>query len=404
MLIKKPKILIYSHDSFGLGHLRRCRAIAHSLVADIGDLSALILSGSPIIGNFDFRARVDFVRIPGVIKLRNGEYTSLSLHIDTEQTLAIRASIIEHTAKVYAPDIFLVDKEPTGLRGEVLPTLETLKAAGTRLVLGLRDVMDDPETLREEWERKNVLPALEHLYDEIWIYGQSSIHDPLDGLDIPQSVLDKILYTGYLRRDLPRAQRPMEPFAFSEDPFILVTPGGGGDGEEMVDWVLRAYEARRKALLPALIVLGPFMAPEAQAQFRARAEALHDIHVMDFTPQIEPYLARAAAVVGMGGYNTFCEVLSFDKPTLLIPRIEPRREQAIRANRASENGLADVLPIDFYPDIDLMSDALARLTQAQPPSAARLDGLLGGLDVIRNRVCEILDAEGISQQALKAHG
>jgi len=33
-------------------------------------LSVLILSGSPIIGSFDFRSRVDFVRIPGVIILK----------------------------------------------------------------------------------------------------------------------------------------------------------------------------------------------------------------------------------------------------------------------------------------------------------------------------------------------
>ena len=111
----------------------------------------LILSGSPIVGNFDYRARVDFVRVPGVIKLRNGEYTSLSLHIDTEQTLAIRASIIEHTAEIFDPDIFIVDKEPLGLRGEVRKTLEHLKARGTPLVLGLRDVLDEPELLVPEW-------------------------------------------------------------------------------------------------------------------------------------------------------------------------------------------------------------------------------------------------------------
>ncbi|MEI2384698.1 glycosyltransferase [Breoghania sp. JC706] len=404
MLTDKPKILIYSHDSFGLGHLRRCRAIAHALVGQISELSVLILSGSPIIGSFDFRARVDFVRIPGVIKLRNGEYTSLNLHIDIEHTLAIRSSIIEHTAQVYNPDIFIVDKEPTGLRGEVLPTLETLKAAGTRLVLGLRDVMDDPETLREEWERKNVTPALTDLYDEIWIYGQPSIHDPLAGLGLPESVRSKTLYTGYLRRDLPRAQRPMENFHFSDDPFILVTPGGGGDGEELIDWVLRAYEAQRAPLLPALIVLGPFMAPEAQAQFMARAEALDNIHIIDFTPQIEPYLDRAAAVVGMGGYNTFCEILSFDKPTLLVPRIEPRREQAIRANRAEANGLANVLPIDSYPNTDLMTDALAALPIASPPSAAGLDGLLDGLTVINDRVQQILSGAVDEEEAKRALG
>ena len=44
---KDGRILIYSHDTFGLGHLRRCRTIAHSLVERFKQLSVLILSGSP---------------------------------------------------------------------------------------------------------------------------------------------------------------------------------------------------------------------------------------------------------------------------------------------------------------------------------------------------------------------
>src|SRR5690606_7464551 len=157
------RVLIYSHDTFGLGHLRRCRAIAHALVEREKNLSVLILSGSPIISSFDFRARVDFVRVPGVIKLRNGEYTSLNLHMDIEETLALRSSIIEHTASIFDPDLFIVDKEPLGLRGEVEGALKVLKDRGTRLVLGLRDVLDEPTQLSTEWRRKNVAPALRHL-------------------------------------------------------------------------------------------------------------------------------------------------------------------------------------------------------------------------------------------------
>ena len=63
-----------------------------------------------------------------MIKLRNGEYTSLNLHIDIEETLAMRASIIRHTADIFDPDLFIVDKEPLGLRGEVRQTLEMLQA------------------------------------------------------------------------------------------------------------------------------------------------------------------------------------------------------------------------------------------------------------------------------------
>jgi predicted glycosyltransferase len=160
-------VLIYSHDSFGLGHLRRCRAIAHSLVDADPAVSILILSGSPIIGSFDFRSRVDFVRVPGVIKLRNGEYVSLNLHIDIDEMLAMRSSIIRHTADIFDPDLLIVDKEPLGLRGEVRDTLDMLQRRGTALVLGLRDVMDDPEALESEWERKQVVPALAEYYDEI---------------------------------------------------------------------------------------------------------------------------------------------------------------------------------------------------------------------------------------------
>ena len=391
MTVTSPKVLIYSHDSFGLGHLRRCRAIAHALARRFPDLSVLILSGSPIIGSFEFRSRVDFVRIPGVIKLRNGEYTPLSLSLNIEHILAIRSSIIEHTAQVFDPDLLIVDKEPLGLRGEILGTLEMLKERGkARLVLGLRDVMDDPAILREEWTRKNVDPALQSLYDEIWVYGPPDLHDPLSGMELPPSVHAKALNTGYLRRHVPADAQISEPLPFDDEPFILVTPGGGGDGVEMVDWVMRAYEARTRPLFPALIVLGPFMPASASADFMARAEHLRDVHILRFLPTIEPYMAAAKAIVGMGGYNTFCEILSFDKPTLLVPRVVPRREQSIRATRAQTIGLLNVLPIDDYPNVDKMIDALAALPEAEPPSAAGIDNLLGGLDVIGDRVETIL--------------
>ena len=209
------RVLIYSHDSFGLGHLRRCRTIAHSLVAHHKKLNVLILSGSPIVGRFSFRSRVDFVRVPGIIKRRNGEYTSLNLDFHVEQTLALRASIIEHTARVFRPDLFLVDKEPLGLLGEVRSTLALLRRQGTtRLVLGLRDIMDDPTSLVEEWRRKRAIPALKRYYDQIWVYGLSQVYDPIESYGFPADVAAKTIFTGYLRarrtptRRCPRRSRP----------------------------------------------------------------------------------------------------------------------------------------------------------------------------------------------------
>ncbi|MEC7536014.1 MAG: hypothetical protein VYB59_01765, partial [Pseudomonadota bacterium] len=294
------RVLIYSHDTFGLGHLRRCRTIAHALVEKYKGLSVLILSGSPIIGSFDFRARVDFVRIPGVIKLYNGEYTSLGLHLDLSQTMAIRASIIRHTAEMFAPDLFIVDKEPLGLRGELQETLSIMKSRRTTLVLGLRDVMDEPTLLRREWKSGNLLPVLEDLYDEIWVYGHDGFWDPLAEMNVPASVREKMIYTGYLRRTVPKVTK-LPPAVNLESPYLLVTAGGGGDGDQMMDLVLRAYETRAD-LMRAVLVLGPFMRPEMQTEFRERASKLDSVEVLTFESHLELMMEKAAGIVAMGGY------------------------------------------------------------------------------------------------------
>ena len=375
------RLLIYSHDSFGLGHLRRCRAIAHHLVERFADLSVLILSGSPIVGSFDYKARVDFVRVPGVIKLRNGEYTSLHLHIDPDHTLAIRSSIIRHTAEVFDPQVCLIDKEPLGLRGEVRDTLAMLKRRGTRLVLGLRDVIDEPTALMEEWERKQVYPALEAFYDTIFIYGPPSVFDPLTELPGFDAFAAKVQFTGYLRRTLPAYEGAHRETvnALPDRPYILVTPGGGGDGEGLVDAVLRAYEHRPDLATPAVILFGPFMQSGDRHGFLARAEALPQVHCLTFDAHVERLYAGACAVVAMGGYNVFCEILSFDKPALLVPRTLPRREQWLRASRAAALGVVRMLELEAALAPPVMAAALEALpTSPRPSTALRplgLDGL-----------------------------
>jgi len=386
------RILIYSHDTFGLGHLRRCRAIAHALVDRFKQLSVLILSGSPIIGSFDFRARVDFVRIPGVIKLRNGEYTSLNLHLDIDQTLQLRGSIIRHTAEIFDPDLFIVDKEPMGLRGEVLETLEMLKPRGTRLVLGLRDVMDEPRLLEPEWQRKNVLPALRELYDEIWVYGLPQICDPLEGISLPIRVRQKMVYTGYLNREVAAHGAPPRLPEIAQRPYLLVTTGGGGDGEAVIEWVLRAYEHDPLLPYPALLVLGPFMQPERQAEFMDRAARLKRVDAITFHNNLEALVARAAGVVAMGGYNTFCEVLSLDKRALIIPRTAPRLEQYIRISRAAELGLVSMLADDGRYDAAVMAAALRHLPRQNRPSEIVVPGLLEGLDNVSRLVAPWIES------------
>jgi predicted glycosyltransferase len=284
----------------------------------------------------------------------------------------------------------------------VLETLNMLKQRGTRLVLGLRDVMDEPTLLASEWRRKNVMPALKDLYDEIWVYGLPQICDPLEGITLPSNVRQKMVYTGYLHRELPIRENGQQPRPITDRPYLLVTTGGGGDGENLIEWVLRAYEHDRLLPYPALLVLGPFMPQARQAEFMSRAAKLNRVQAITFDSNMETLTAGAAAVVSMGGYNTFCEVLSLDKRTLIVPRTVPRLEQLVRATRAAKLGLISMLPEDEHLDPAVMAAAIRALPRQKLPSEVVIPGLLEGLPNVARLVAPWITDSKLEQQTLQA--
>ncbi len=393
---RAPRVLLYSHDTFGLGHLRRSRTIAGALTAANDQLSALILTGSPVAGRFTFPERVDHIRLPGVTKMTDGSYVSEALGLDIDETTALRAGLIRTAVEKFEPDLVIVDKEPTGFRGELLETLEWLQAnTHTKIVLGLRDVLDESAALAEEWDRKEAVAAMARFYSEIWVYGLQSIYNPLQGVDYPPSVDDRMHWTGYLRRD-SAGQEPRD-----EEPYILITPGGGGDGEMLVDQVLKAYETDPTLTPRAHIIYGPFLAGQTRIDFESRVAALNGrVVTLGFESRMESLMAGALGVIAMGGYNTFCEILSFDKPAIIVPRKKPRLEQYIRASRAEELKLVRMLDPDRDgTSAEVMIEAIRNLPSQPPPSTGQFPDLLTGLDFIVDRVETLLKPEQIKATA-----
>lgn len=381
------RTLLYSHDTFGLGHLRRSRTIAMALTEADPACSALIVTGSPVAGRFDFPERIDHVRLPGIVKQPDGSYTSSNLHMDIEEMERLRGAIIEAADREFEPEMLIVDKEPWGFRRELAPTLEAARARGARIVLGIRDVLDDEDALAREWERKGAIEAIERYYDEIWIYGVPQIYRPLAGLGLSARMESHTTFTGYLRRD--SADWPAEPVSdLPEEPYLLVTTGGGGDGTALVDWVLRAYEADRRLEPHALVVYGPFMKAADRQHFDARVAALGGrVTALGFHARLERLLAQARGVVAMGGYNTFCEILSMDKPAIIAPRTRPRREQLIRTAAAENLGLVRMLtPERDGAGAGVMAAAIRALADQPRPSEVRIPGLMSGLETIVARV------------------
>jgi predicted glycosyltransferase len=387
---KAYNIVMYSHDTYGLGHIRRTMAIASRLRSR--QTNVLILTGSPIAGRFSFPEQIDFVRIPGMIKKTNEEYRPLSIKIDPKQALDIRKNIITATVKTFQPELFIVDKEPLGLKNEILPTLRWLERCqpGTKTVLGLRDIMDDAGTIKKSWKKKNIYKILDKYYSEIWAYGIRDFYDPIEEYNIPDGIRQKIYFTGYIPRAVIKrkeAVREKQRYKIGEEEkLVVVTTGGGGDGYPVMDTYLSMLERNsRMCSFKSILITGPFMPKDKRSDVFRRAKRLGVI-VFHFYRQMEKILAAADLVISMGGYNTLCELMSQKTVSLLIPRETPRMEQTLRARCFKNRNLVDYIPWNTLSP-EILSRKVNELLENPSACQTAMSGFrMTAFDVIRERI------------------
>ena len=383
-------ILMYSHDTYGLGHIRRTMAIASHLAGP--KVNILILTGSPIAGRFAFPEKIDFVRIPGMIKKTNDEYFPMSIKINPKHALEIRKNIITATVKTFRPDLFIVDKEPLGLKREVLPTLQWLKRCmpKSKTILGLRDIMDDAQTVRGDWDKKGIYQVLDELYSEIWVYGNREFYNPITEYAISEPVSRKIRFTGYIPRKIPSTKAikkiRKEQGVRNGKKLVVVTTGGGGDGYAVMNGFLSMLEQTNN--LPrfkSVLITGPFMPRRQRRDVYRRARRLGATAIR-FYARMEELLAAADLVVGMGGYNTICEILSQDTISLIIPRETPRSEQFIRAQILGSHNLLDYIPLNSISPEALHDKFCHLLAKPQTYQTAISQFELTGLETMLKRL------------------
>ena len=361
------KILVYSHDTYGLGNLRRMLAICQSLSRSIPDLSILLLSGSPMVQSFRLAEGVDYIKLPCLTRVEREGYAVKFLPLDIADGIKLRSDLILTAASNFQPDLFLVDKKPFGIKNELKATLEHLKQASPdlKVALILCDILDAPESTINVWQSHDYFQVIDEFYDLVLSLGSPEIFDPCREYQFPASVAAKVKFCGYLRRDLgnkSRAEVRQELKLRDAEKLVLVTVGGGEDAYEIVATYLHGV-----AQLPAnhnlhsLIVTGPEM---KATQRQALSQNLPpNVTIIEFTNDLMSYLSAADAVVSMGGYNTVSEILSLQKKAIVIPRVRPVQEQLIRAERMSQRGFFQYIHPDELTAENLMQKLQAELNR-----------------------------------------
>ncbi len=382
---RSMRVAFYSHDTMGMGHIRRNLLIASSLVKNCPNLEALLVAGTREAAYFASQSGLDCVTLPALAKNADGAYASRHLACSYSDAVRMRSRIIAATIEAFAPDVLVVDKVPRGIGNELVATLEALRGTSTRCILGLRDILDEPEVVASEWVRDGNEEAIEAYYDELWIYGDRSIYDCVTEYQFGNVVSSRAYFTGYLNQtdrvsnDQPVSRTSIDQNrkSASREKTVLCVVGGGQDGFELA----RAFvESTIPEGWRGILITGPFMPKPQMDWLRAASNA--QIEIIDRLVEADQYLSGADRVIAMGGYNTVMSILSFAKPALLVPRVKPRKEQWIRAERLADRGwLTAIAP-------DRLSHSTLTDWMHSPDVPTPSEGIIDmqGLDRIGQRV------------------
>lgn len=357
------RLLVYSHDTFGLGNIRRTLAICKHVHAAIGDLSILIVSGSPMLQSFRVEPGIDYIKLPCLKRTELGELGVRFLDLDLSEIVRLRRELILSTVMGYRPDVIFVDKKPDGLAGELEPSLRHIKCrlSNARIHLLLRDILDSSKVTVDDWTHHGYFNILQWYYDDILVLGDRKIFDVSDEYQFPWGLREKVHHYGYVQREVPQRSRLeiRRDLGFEDaESLVLVTTGGGEDGYEILAASLAATRSlAKRGAVKTLLITGPELSSDKSRVIRRITRSRGDLQVIEFTDDLMTYMHAADVVISMGGYNTICELLTLRKRSIVIPRVKPVEEQRIRAERLAGLGAFRVI----LPDVltpQLLENAL----------------------------------------------
>jgi predicted glycosyltransferase/glutathione synthase/RimK-type ligase-like ATP-grasp enzyme len=387
-----PRVALYSQGMVGFGHIRRNASIAQALRGSELQPAIVMIAEAWQAGALLLPAGIDCVTLPALRLEPDGGYNPRFLpDVSDRDLLTLRTRVIRSAMEVFEPDVLIVDYLPLGVAEELATTLERLRKRGnTRCVLGLREVLYDRETVKRTWANRANMDAIRDYYDAVWIYGDPAVFDPVREYGLTDALAAKARYTGYLdqrpRLEFARAQAASLLANVPDERLVLCLVGGGHDGGALADAFLQAELPPDTS---GILMTGPLMPWEKRERVRHDAQQRPRVQVFDFVPDPTPLIERADRVIAMGGYNSICEVLSFEKHALIVPRVKPELEQWIRAERLRDLGLVHVLhPDELSPQA--LTEWLARDLGPPPPIRSRID--LGGLTRIPGLLSELIRA------------
>ncbi|NJK37265.1 MAG: glycosyl transferase [Oscillatoriales cyanobacterium RM1_1_9] len=310
--------MFYCQHILGMGHLVRSIEIVRGLLPEF---QVCFINGGQVIDAFQFPEEVEVVNIPAV--KTDAEFQELSPvdpNLSMEEIQETRKETLLNIFNKIQPDILIIELFPFGRRRfsfELIPLLEQAKAAGTKIVSSLRDIIVTKQDQQRHEEK--ICRLMNQYFDLLLIHG-----DPrFITLDLSFSRIQDldcdVYYTGYVTQQLSSSKiyqrRPS-----STQPTILVSVGGGRFGHELLECVVQTAPIL-KDKIPHHIQMfaGPFSPDSFFQELQDAAKGQTNITVERYTSEFVSYMKRSDLSISMSGYNTTMNILSTGIKAMMLP-------------------------------------------------------------------------------------
>jgi len=368
MLMAIRRILYYTHNSIGIGHVFRARAIITGIQRWRPDIDFIVLSGTSV-PHILLREGIEVVKLPGVEKVMNHLEAAPSnktflpdavdrddplykpRHLKTmrlESVMKLRQRLIGDTCRCFSPDVVMVEHYLDGLLGEMTAVLKKNRSGrcpghfiSVALSRGIMNARGEMLATSGSQPPEKIVSYYDYIYffDDIPMLNR----DDSDGINkLPSGTkrvcLGKI--TDKCRDELSSRSLVHKRFQLADKPIILISLSRHGDVAEIC---LQFFDALHRAGLDndyqMIFVIDPYLKKAVLEKIQNHPLASQVRFLPFFYPLVD-IINASELVICRAGYNTINELLLTGVKAIVIPEAHPSGEQEARIETIPRDNIA----------------------------------------------------------------
>lgn len=340
------RILVYSHNSIGLGHAFRTLAVITGIRKWRPDIEFLVISGTSIPQIF-FREGIEVIKLPSIkLDIDCADHPMCSRYLsgfELENIFDFRQRIILASFDFFQPDALIIEHNMTGQMSELIPLLmkKWMRKGGPvdfALIHICRGIMKWVPLLQIPYENprhRSESINIGALYDFMYVLEDREVIDINQAFfgDDPE-LEKKIAYLGKVtnrvHEELPARDQVLMQHGLPDKKIVLISLGRNHNVAPLSIRLLEILQANGTAQDNQIVmVMDPYLSGTAEQELRSHPMSA-GVRFLPFVPDLVDLMNHAELVFARAGYNIVNEILLTGVKAVLIPESHGGGEQELR--------------------------------------------------------------------------